>query len=152
MCPMHNDQDSPGNGGKRAGSSPSRREELLELHPDDGALLRLSPTDIAQYIRLAQCRRYLRLRLLERNGGTSFMRAWNAQPQSIPPLLTLAGREFEENAETRISRVARTIACTREARDSKGLTSDNEHVIDEARKLEPGERVVIFQPALRAEL
>src|SRR6476469_5897633 len=119
MCPMHNDQDSPGNGGKRAGSSPSRREELLELHPDDGALLRLSPTDIAQYIRLAQCRRYLRLRLLEQNAGDGFLDAWDAQPQSIPPLLTLSGRDFEARAETEIGKHAHTSACSRDNRKAR---------------------------------
>ena len=128
---MHNHQDSPGTGATRA----DQREAVLELHPDDGALLRLSPTDIAQYIRLEQCRRYLRLRLLERNAGTSFMRAWDAQPQSIPPLLTISGRDFEEGAEKEIGRVARTIACTQEARESQGAASDNHRHFERSREI-----------------
>ncbi|HET9660916.1 MAG TPA: PD-(D/E)XK nuclease family protein, partial [Thermomicrobiales bacterium] len=149
---MHNDPASLGNGSARAGSNLSQREALLELHPDDGALLRLSPTDIAQYIRLAQCRRYLRLRLLEQNTGTSFMRAWDAQPQSIPPLLTLSGRDFEAGAETEIGKHAHTSACSRDNRKARGIESDNQQLIDTVQNLLPGDREVVFQPMLRAAL
>jgi hypothetical protein len=149
---MHNDLQSDGTRAQRAGSSLSERETLLELHPDDGALLRLSPTDIAQYIGLAQCRRYLRLRLLDRNAGSAFMRAWDVQPQSIPPLLTRAGREFEEGAETAIDRVAPTVKCTQAGHAAPGVDSHNQQLIDTARSLAPGGRVVVFQPRLRAEI
>jgi len=128
------------------------RTNLLELHPADGDLLALSPTDIAQYIRLSQCRRYLRLRLVERNAGQSFMYDWDVQPQSIPPLLTLAGREFETGAETEIRKLAPTEVCSREDRTTRGVDSDNARLVAAAANLAPGERVVVFQPLLRTEI
>ncbi len=136
----------------RHGSSRPDRARRLEFHPAENELLKLSPTDIAQYIRLSQCRRYLRLRLVERNTGQSFMRAWDVQPQSIPPLLTLSGREFEIAAETEIAKLARSVVCSREERNAQGVDSDNDRLVDLAGQLAPGERVVIFQPLLKAEL
>jgi hypothetical protein len=135
MCRMHNDE-SP-DGAARPSLSLDQREQMLELDPDDGASIKLSPTDIAQYIRLAQCRRYLRLRLVERNAGKSFMTDWNARPQSIPPLLTISGRDFEGGAEAEIGKVAQTRACSRDDRNARGLDSDNQQLIDIARDLAP---------------
>lgn len=129
-----------------------QRIRLLELHPADGQPLALSPTDIAQYIRLAQCRRYLRLRLLERNAGQSFLRAWDVQPQSIPPLLTLSGRDFETRAESEIGKNSDIIECSRDERHTSGIDSDNHQLIETARNLLPGKRVVIFQPSLKVEI
>ncbi len=43
------------------------------LSPDDSELIKLSPTDLSQFIRLDQCERYLRLRLHERLRGKNFM-------------------------------------------------------------------------------
>lgn len=138
--------------GTQAESPRMARERMLELSPDESAPLRLSPTDIAQYIRLAQCRRYLRLRLIERNAGAGFMRAWDAQPQSIPPLLTLSGREFEAGAEVEIAGIAPVIACSEDARRAVGEWNDNRRLIDAAVNLEPGGRVVVFQPLLQTEI
>jgi hypothetical protein len=149
---MRDDFDSPS---AQVGSVRFERERLLELQPDPGIPLRLSPTDIAQYIRLEQCRRYLRLRLLERNAGQGFLRAWDAQPQSIPPLLTLSGREFEEGAEAAIranSDSTHVFTCSREERDAQGVTNDNAFLISIAETLSPGGRAVVFQPLLQAEI
>ncbi len=128
------------------------RTNLLELHPADGDLLALSPTDIAQYIRLSQCRRYLRLRLIERNTGQSFMRTWDVQPQSIPPLLTLAGREFEQNAENEIAKHTPTDDYGRERRGLRRADSDNARLVAVAAALGPGERIVVFQPLLKTDI
>ena len=150
---MHiDDPRSPAPASGPSSHTLQERTALLELHPADGTLLALSPTDIAQYIRLAQCRRYLRLRLVERNRGQSFLREWDVQPQSIPPLLTLSGREFETHAETEIGKLAPTIACSRDDRRTHGLDSDNQRLIDTARQLSAGERIVIFQPLLKIEI
>ncbi len=128
------------------------REHLLTLHPVDGVPLKLSPTDIAQYIRLAQCRRYLRLRLIERNAGQEFLQAWDAQPQSIPPLLTLSGHDFEEGAEAAIRDGIRSHTCNQEKRAALGVANDNQVLIDEVEALPPSGRVVVFQPLLQAEI
>ena len=152
MCRMRNDQPLDRDGAAIPGLTLDQREQMLALDPDAGAPIKLSPTDIAQYIRLAQCRRYLRLRLVERNSGKSFMPAWDTQPQSIPPLLTLSGRDFEGGAEAEIGKVAPISTCSRDDRTARGTDSDNQQLIDLARNLAPGERIVVFQPLLKIEI
>ena len=75
-------------------------EQFAAARPD-GAL-RLSPTDISQFIRLEQCQRYLRLRLHERAVNAHFLREYGVAPQSIPPLLTRSGADFEERVEAAV--------------------------------------------------
>lgn len=128
------------------------RDDVLTLDLDDGRPIQLSPTDIAQYIRLDQCRRYLRLRLLERNQGTAFLRAWGVQPQSIPPLLTRSGRVFESQAETAIDAIASTVVCSPDSRSSRGADSDVDLLREIAAGVPAGGRVVVFQPLLRADI
>src|SRR3954470_16807264 len=70
--------------------------------------LRIAPTDISQFVRLDQCERYLRFRLAERD-GQKFMRAYDATPQRITPLLTVAGLEFEKRIEQEIGRAFRSV-------------------------------------------
>src|SRR2546423_3640867 len=81
---------------------------LPVLTPGPGQPLRISPTDVSQFVRLEQCERYLRFRLAERSGRT-FMREYNVTPQRITPLLSLSGREFEESVEQRIGLHHRTV-------------------------------------------
>jgi hypothetical protein len=40
---------------------------------DELERIRISPTDVSQFIRLDQCERYLRLRLHERSAGARFL-------------------------------------------------------------------------------
>src|SRR5262245_6000731 len=76
---------------------------LAPLFPaPDGPSPKLTPTDVSQFIRLEQCERFLRLRLGQR-AGQPFMEACDAAPQSIPPLLTLAGGQFEDRLEKKIA-------------------------------------------------
>src|SRR5207237_1559384 len=63
----------------------------------------LSPTDISQFIRLEQCERYLHLRLHEKTVGQKFMYDYGVTPQSLPPMLTLSGGEFEKQIEKMIA-------------------------------------------------
>src|ERR671921_2592735 len=65
--------------------------------------VRISPTDVSQFIRLDQCERYLRLRLHERSAGRRFMHDYGVVPQSIPPLLTQSGNVFEEQVERTVA-------------------------------------------------
>jgi hypothetical protein len=53
--------------------------------PAPGRVLKISPTDVSQFIRLEQCQRYLRLRLHEAAAGRNFMRRAGLTPQAIPP-------------------------------------------------------------------
>src|SRR3954447_3798204 len=81
----------------------------LPVVPDPASQpLRISPTDVSQFVRLEQCERYLRFRLAERS-GRSFLREYDVSPQRITPLLSLSGREFEESAEKEIATRHRTV-------------------------------------------
>ena len=44
--------------------------------------LRLTPTDVSQFVRLEQCERFLRFRLAER-AGQKFMEDYDVAPQRI---------------------------------------------------------------------
>src|ERR687894_312723 len=70
---------------------------------DERGRVRISPTDVSQFIRLDQCERYLRLRLHERSSSIRFMHDYGVVPQSIPPLLTQSGTRFEEKVERTVT-------------------------------------------------
>ena len=110
---------------------------------------RISPTDIAQFIRLGQCRRYLRLRLYERSGGRGFMARYGVAPQAIGPLFTRSGAEFEERVQARVrarfpDRV-RDLAA--EAGHAAERPHDNRVVVQAACDVRPGEPLFLFQRA-----
>lgn len=129
-----------------AGSA--RRE--LPVVPNAAGELALSPTDVAQFIRLDQCQRYLRLRLHERAVNRHFLRDYGVAPQAIPPLLTRSGADFEARVEAAIrARFAARNFATEPPRGT-GWVDDNERVIDAARALAPGRTLVIFQARLLA--
>ena len=52
---------------------------------------RISPTVISQYVRLGQCRRYLRLALHEHAAGPGFLRDYGVAAQQLSPVLTRSG-------------------------------------------------------------
>ncbi|MBX0328599.1 ATP-binding protein [Oscillochloris sp. ZM17-4] len=117
---------------------------------------RISPTDVAQYIRLDQCRRYLRLRLHERAFGPSFMTRYGVAPQSIPPILTLSGADFEGRVEAAAALcVGEAINCRAAALagDDEFIGPDhNAVVVERARALPPGAALLLFQPRLRVAI
>ena len=78
----------------------------------------ITPTDVAQFIRLDQCERYLRLRLHTRAMGAGFMTAYGVVPQSIPPLLTRSGKRFEGRIEQDVAAHVRTVNLARESASS----------------------------------
>src|SRR3954454_16959677 len=95
----------------------------------EGRPLRISPTDISQFVRLDQCERYLRFRLAERD-GQKFMRAYDVTPQRITPLLTLAGLEFEETIEREIRRSFRSIHFAEKAASEADRPDNNRQVVE----------------------
>jgi hypothetical protein len=116
---------------------------------------KISPTDISQYTRLDQCRRYLRLRLYERMRGLSFMYNYGVTPQAIPPMLTRSGREFEERVEQAVAERFRTINFARQANSLPNPGSrgpDNQQVVQLARDLQPGEAIYLFQPRITVHI
>jgi hypothetical protein len=122
----------------------------------DDAPQRISPTDISQYIRLDQCRRYLRLRLHERAHGRRFMERYGVAPQSIPPMLTLAGQRFEAAVEQAAARHAGAAVNCRAAAmagdDAFAGPDHNALILARAAALAPGQRLLLAQPRLRVAL
>ena len=77
--------------------------EIIPPADVDGQVMRkISPTDVARFIRLEQCERYLRLQLYNPAHGLGFMRDYGVVPQFIPPLLTRSGKPFETQGEDSI--------------------------------------------------
>ena len=70
--------------------------------------MRLTPTDVTQFVRLEQCERYLRFRLAER-AGQKFMEDYDVIPQRITPLLSLSGHTFEEGIEADLAKRLPTV-------------------------------------------
>src|SRR6516225_2437463 len=113
--------------------------------------LRLTPTDVSQFVRLEQCERFLRLRLAER-AGVKFMEEYDVSPQRITPLLSLSGHEFEEGIEKALGSHFRTVQYAAKASQDHNRPDNNQEVVSEARKLKSGTSVLLFQPRLDVEL
>jgi hypothetical protein len=117
---------------------------------------RISPTDMSQYIRLDQCRRYLRLRLHERTHGQRFLRAYDVTPQSIPPILSLSGERFEERVEAQATAmIGAAINCADAALEGEDEfigEHQNAVVLAHARDLAPGAALLLFQPRLQVTI
>jgi hypothetical protein len=111
----------------------------------------LSPTDVSQFVRLEQCGRYLRLRLQERLAGRHFLQEYDVAPQAITPLLTRAGRAFEERVGERL-RLRYPVTDLGPPDAEADRDPDNERVLEMARGLGPGEVRVLLQPRLRVDL
>src|SRR5215212_2472473 len=97
--------------------------------------VRISPTDVSQFIRLEQCERYLRLRLHERSAGRQFMVDFGVVPQSIPPLLTRSGEQFEERVERTVAARFPTITLAERIDVPGSRPTDNDRVVALARDL-----------------
>ena len=122
----------------------------LPVLPTDRPM-RLTPTDVTQFVRLEQCERFLRFRLAER-AGQKFMEEYDVIPQRITPLLSLSGHDFEEGIEKTSASGSATINYAAKYRQAHDRPGNNAEVVDEARKLLPGQSVLLFQPRLEAEL
>ncbi|HEY7035844.1 MAG TPA: PD-(D/E)XK nuclease family protein, partial [Thermomicrobiales bacterium] len=112
----------------------------------------VSPTDVAQFVRLDQCRRFLRLRLHELRAGSTFLRATGVAPQEAPPLLARSGVDFEAELVRQLRAVLPVEHFRAETRKREGRADDNARVIDAARALPTGATLCLLQPRLRADL
>jgi hypothetical protein len=113
--------------------------------------MRLTPTDVSQFVRLEQCERFLRFRLAER-AGQKFMEEYDVNPQRITPLLSLSGHIFEEGIEADLGKRFRTVQYAAKYSMDHNRPNNNQEVIAEGKKLAPGQSVLLFQPRLQAEL
>ncbi|MGB3328870.1 MAG: PD-(D/E)XK nuclease family protein, partial [Thermomicrobiales bacterium] len=112
----------------------------------------IAPTDVAQFIRLGQCQRYLRLHLDQRTPHSRFMRDAGVAMQTIPPLLTQSGEAFELATLRDIATRFPLHRCSPEERLAEGVANDNETLIDRVRELAPGETLVVSQPRVEARV
>lgn len=113
---------------------------------------RLRPTDLAQFVRLDQCERYLRLRLHERGVNANFMHQYGVEPTAIPPLLTRSGTTFEQTVMASINRCYETTNLAAASADSGNRPEDNAAVLDAIRDLANGGVRILYQPRLDVEL
>jgi len=133
-------------------------EDEYTVGLDAQGRVRISPTDVSQFIRLDQCERYLRLRLHERSTSIRFMHDYGVVPQAIPPLLTQSGVRFEEDVERIVAAGFRSINLALQLQVAEGVDipgsrpTDNERVVALARDLDQGETLVLFQPRLLVAL
>ena len=127
-------------------------DSTIPVTPGPSGRLKVSPTDVSQFIRLEQCGRYLRLRLHERSAGREFLGDYGVWPQSIPPLLNRSGGEFEARTEAAVAGRFPTINLGREAGDSTSRLPNNARVAELAQALPSGEKLFLFQARLVVEL
>jgi predicted RecB family nuclease len=122
----------------------------LPVLPRDGPM-RLTPTDVSQFVRLEQCERYLRFRLAER-AGQKFMEEYDVIPQRITPLLSLSGSTFEEGVEADLGKRFPSVQFAAKYSLDHNRPANNAEVVAEANKLKPSQSVLLFQARLDAEL
>ncbi len=122
--------------------------EFTPLPPGDR---RISPTDVAQFIRLDQCERYLRLRLHQSVHGSSFLRDYGVVPQSIPPLLTRSGEQFERRVEAAAAIRFPMLNLARDTTRQK-RAPDDERVVALVGELAPGATLLLFQVRLHVSV
>ena len=127
------------------------RSVSLPILPDDRPL-RLTPTDVSQFVGLEQCERFLRFRLAER-AGQDFMEPFGVVPQRMTPLLSLSGHDFEVGIEE-LARRGGPAASTTPPGTPRPTTGPRTTRRSSARPaaLKPGESVLLFQPRLEAEI
>src|SRR5215468_9259290 len=104
--------------------------------------LRLTPTDVSQFVRLEQCERFLRFRLAER-AGQKFMQDYDVTPQRITPLLSLSGHQFEEGTEKALGKKFRTVNYAAKS-TAHNRPDNNREVVHEVRKLKSGQALLLF--------
>src|SRR5262245_13703675 len=113
--------------------------------------VRVTPTDVSQFVRLEQCERFRRLRLSER-AGQKFMETYDVAVQRITPLMTLSGRDFEDAVEGGLGGRFRSVNYAVKAGEAHDRPANNKEVIREAEALQPGGVVILFQTRLEVEL
>ena len=94
----------------------------------------------------------MRLRLHERSGHYNFLRDYGVYPQSIPPLLTRSGADFEDSVEQGIASRYPTEDFGADGPRGSDRDVSNAAVVTIGRALPPGDTRVLFQPRLLVAL
>ena len=112
----------------------------------------LAPTDIAGFGRLEGCERFLRLRLHTTNKDAKWLEARGLQRQTIPPLLTSSGGDFEALVEKALGLESSDKISTRDDGSAASLDGANQRLLADARAVAAGVCIVKTQVTLGAEL
>lgn len=110
--------------------------------------LRVAPTDIASYLRLDQCERFLKLQLHYRNAGSGFLAEADVAPQALSTLLSGIGEDFEEVVLAELRETLPVVDYSLQ----RSTGSDNLEIVRVASKLGTGERIALAQPRLSVVL
>lgn len=127
-------------------------DDLLASSALQTGPIAVSPTDIAQFVRLDQCRRYLRLRLHELRSGSEFLHVSGVAPQDAPPLLAGSGVDFEDAAVKELETFAAVERFSSAQRQASGRRDNNLDVVDAAKAILPGAVLCLLQPRLQGDL
>jgi hypothetical protein len=112
------------------------------------APLRFAPTDLAGYLRLDQCERFLKLQIHYRNAGSDFMTEMDVVPRALSPVLSDIGRAFEATVIEQLQRAMPVIDYSLQ----RTTATDNLELIRALLELPVGERIALTQPRLGATL
>lgn len=110
--------------------------------------LRVAPTDIASYIRLDQCERFLKLQLHYRNAGSGFLSEADVAPQALSSLLSDIGNAFEAVVLKDLERNTSLLDFSQQ----RSTSTDNLEVVRIVKDLGPGERIAFTQPRISVVL
>ena len=121
-----------------------------------GGALRITPTDVSQFVRFEMCERFLRFQLHSRNVAYSFMRDFKLRQQTLSPILSTSGRLFEKRLEGALQARATSSTSAQSLRDfgaraqsgDRRRKPDNDEVLQAARDLMPGQIAWLLQPRL----
>ena len=108
----------------------------------------LSPTDIGGFGRLEGCERFLRLRLHTTNVQSNWLEKQGLRKQTIPPLLTATGGEFEAEVEGELGLAHPAPGTTKRAENS--INSANARLIETVRALPNGAVIMLTQVEVEA--
>ncbi len=111
----------------------------------------LAPTDIGGFGRLEGCERFLRLRLHTTNINAKWLEESGLRRQTIPPLLTSSGGQFEEQVEAALG-LEPTDKTARDDGSLASLDGANQRLLATARAVAAGQCVIKTQVTLGAEL
>ena len=112
----------------------------------------LSPTDIAGYQRLEGCERFLRLRLHTTNVNRKWLDDLGLRRQTIPPLLTSSGGDFEAQVEAALGLESADTTATRDDGSAASLKRANDRLLADARAVAADQCTLKTQVTLGAEI
>lgn len=111
----------------------------------------LCATDVAAYLRLGRCERFLSIRVRERSGENVFAE-YGVAPHPVAPLLRAVGEDFEAEVFEHIARTGLLVRCGDASEDGRPRGADNARIVDTALRLDLGACIIFAQPAVAARI